>query len=430
MTGLQNLRNFIGSRLASGSLKRLVLTMGAAIAARLALLALAVLVGRMFGATQYGAFTFATGAALVAAQISCLGWPALMNRVIPGLRKTENWSKLRGLLWAGNGVVTAASLTAAAIFGVASQSDGELSQSFLFAALLVPPFAFCILRRQQMAAVRNPQIGMFFDQGFGAFVTIAILLVIGVLTLPQMVVAYAAATATGVIITTVLLRRFLPANTFSPRPTFEMKTWMLTALPIMVGMSSKLLAGKIDVLLLAPLSDLTQTGLYGAAWRLTYVLTFPQVVLMTLVTPAISEAFTARNERRARRVLTLSLTYTALTTLPFVIAILLFAESIIVVIFGAEFAQSGTAFRILAVGQMAASFAMVFSSIMVMGGRQKSFAVINLTALIISALLCIALIPSYGALGAAIAVASTAWVSLAAQAWMGRITLASAARAG
>ena len=199
---------------------------------------------------------------------------------------------------------------------------------------------------------------------------------------------------------------------------------MLTALPIMVGMSSKLLAGKIDVLLLAPLSDLTQTGLYGAAWRLTYVLTFPQVVLMTLVTPAISEAFTARNERRARRVLTLSLTYTALTTLPFVIAILLFAETIIAVIFGAEFAQSGTAFRILAVGQMAASFAMVFSSIMVMGGRQKSFAVINLTALIISALLCIALIPSYGALGGCHRGRIDRVGQSAAQAWMGRITLA------
>ncbi|MEH6683729.1 MAG: polysaccharide biosynthesis C-terminal domain-containing protein [Qipengyuania sp.] len=415
----QLLLRHVKARLKSGSLKRFALTMLAAVGARLSLLVLAIIAGRTFGPAAFGTFTFATGAALVAAQLAGMGWPHLMNRMMPRLLIKQDWGALRGLLRGGFSVVLASSLLCSIAFHASSYLAGDLSLSFTLAALLVPGLALCILRRQQLAALRMPQVGMLFDQGFGAFLVVVALLVLGSLTLFQLTAFYAAATLLGVLISTLLLKRILPSETFRVKPKIAWKAWMLTAMPIMLGMSAKLISAKVDVLLLAPLADLTETGIYGAAWRLTYVLTFPQVVLMTLVTPALSNAFTDGDMARAHRVMKLSLLFTALSSVPLAAAILFAAEPIMALVFGSEFAEGAGPLRILALGQTAASFSMVFASILVMGTREGAFAVVNVTALAVVVILCLALIPIYGGMGAAIAVASTAAVSLVIQAWLG-----------
>ena len=76
------------------ALRRMSLAMAAGIMGRLGSLALAIVVGRSFGAEDFGAFTFATGLALVVGQLAALGWPALMNRLIPKFREEQDWSAL------------------------------------------------------------------------------------------------------------------------------------------------------------------------------------------------------------------------------------------------------------------------------------------------------------------------------------------------
>ncbi|WP_379547112.1 flippase [Qipengyuania sp. DSG2-2] len=417
---IQRARTLIGERMRGPALKRISLAMGAGIMARLGLLALAVVVGRSFGPEDFGAFTFATGLALVVGQLAALGWPALMNRLIPALREAQDWSALRGLLRGGNFIILASSLTASGIIVLVAQFAGELSRSLLFAAMLVPPFAFCILRRQQLAAFRKAHFGMLFDQGFGAVCTVLLFLALGGMALGEAVVTYACMTLLGTLIAAFMVHRLAPSEIKGQVPTYRIRAWMALGLPILVGMSSKLLLGKTDVLLLAPLSNLIETGLYGSAYRITYLLSFPQVVLMTIVTPALGEAFAKRKAGQVRRVTRLSLAFTAVTVLPLLTAVLLFAEDILRIVFGAEFVGAAAPLRLLVVGQAASCFAMVFASMLIIGGREKAFAGWNALMLAANITLCVLLIPQFGAVGAALATCGVAITMLLGQIWFAR----------
>ena len=419
-TSMATAKAFVAQKLKGEALQRMSLAMIAGIMGRLGLLALAVVVGRSFGAEDFGAFTFATGLALVAGQLAALGWPALMNRLIPKFREEQDWAALRGLLRGGNFVVLGASVAASAIIFGVSLLGGELATSLRYAALLIPPFAFCILRRQQLAAFRKAHFGMLLEQGFGAVCTVLVFLILGGMALQATVITYAAATLLGTLIAALLVHRLAPGEIRGQTPRYHIRAWMALSLPILIGMSSKLLLGKTDILLLAPLSDLQETGLYGAAYRITYMLSFPQVVLMTIVTPALGEAFAKRKAGQVRRVVRLSLAFTAVTVLPLLLGVVLFSESILRIVFGEEFTGASLSLQLLVVGQAASCFAMVFASMLVMGGREKAFAGWNALMLAANITLCVILIPLYGAVGAAMATAGVAVTMLIGQIWLAR----------
>ena len=61
---------------------------------------------------------------------------------------------------------------------------------------------------------------------------------------------------------------------------------------------------------------------------------------------------------------------------------------------------------------------MVFSTVLMMGGRERQFAVLNVLLLGINLVASILLIPCYGAVGAALAMTGTAAIALVSQAWL------------
>ena len=417
-TGLQSLKDTFVKRAKGGSIRRFSLSMSAAVLGRLSLLVLAILVARNLGVSDYGAFTFATGLAVVFGQLAGLGWPSLVNRLLPRFKNSKSWADLSGLVKASTAVTLTAATVLSIFLAFASLIAGDLSQSLILAAFLIIPFALCILRRQQLAALKKPQWGMLLDQGFGAFLTIVFLVLLGNINLQSTILTYAFATLSGTLISMALVRKFIPKQTASIQPSYKFRLWMAAAFPIMLGLSAKLLLGKTDVFLLAPLAGLKEAGIYGAAWRLTYLVTFPQLVLMTLVTPAISEAFAKHQMRRARQVVRYSLAFTTATTVPLVLAFTIFGKPIIFVIFGQGFGESTVPLIILAFGQQALSYSMVFSTVLMMGGRERQFAVLNVLLLGINLVASILLIPCYGAVGAALAMTGTAAIALVSQAWL------------
>lgn len=406
MSAAASIRQFVVAKARSGAARKLTLSMAAAIAARLGLLVLAVVLGRQFGPTDYGAFTFATGVALLAAQISVLGWPMLMNRLIPEMLRDKDWSALRGLRDAGDAVVIGCSLLAVGVLLALSQIEHELGLGFLLAAVLALPFATSILRRQQLAALRRPAIGLLFDQGFGAILAAAFLLLFGVGSIVEAVLVFAAGLVLGNLFTFVQVRRLLPAEVSTAKRKVHFGKWMALALPMLVGMSSRLLMNKMDVLMLAPLANLYESGLYGAAFRITFLLTFPQVVMMSVVTPMISEAFAHGQHRRITRLVRGAMLFAAFTAIPAGALLVIFPEFIVTRLFGAEFAPAAPSLALLAIGQTVTSLSIPLQALLTMGGRERHYGALNMAGLIVHALLNLVLIPRYGAIGAAFSTAA------------------------
>jgi O-antigen/teichoic acid export membrane protein len=393
----------VRKRIVSPTGRSLIWSMMAAVAARVGLLLLAVVVGRRFGPAQYGAFTYASGVALLGAQFAVLGWPTLMNRLIPELFRDADWSRLRGLRDAGDAVVLGGSAAVALMLGAAAWYMPNLRTSFLLSVLLVPPFSFAIMRRQQLAAVRRPALGLMFDQGLGALIAVAIMLASGGGESIAGVVAIFSATITiSVVIATTMFRRLLPRDIEGARRRVELNLWMGMAFPMLIGMSARLIMAKTDILMLAPLSDLHQTGLYGAAFRLTFLLTFPQVVMMSVVMPMISEAFAHRRYQQVSRLARGASFFALLSAIPTSLPLILFPVPILTILFGAQFAAAGPALVYSTIGQLATSLSIPAQSLLTMGGRERAYGMLNLGGLALHVLINLVLIPQYGATGAAI----------------------------
>jgi O-antigen/teichoic acid export membrane protein len=396
------IRQIVAAKMRSGVARSLTLSMIAAIVARLGLLVLAIVLARQFGPTDYGAFTFATGVALLSAQVTVLGWPMLMNRLMPEMLRDKDWGALRGLRDTGDAVVVGCSLLAVGLLVLVSRFENELGLGFLLAAVLALPFATSILRRQQLAALRRPALGLLFDQGFGALIAAAYLFAFGAQSIVEAVLVFAAGLVLGNLITFVQVRRLLPPEVASAKRTIHFGKWMALALPMLIGMSSRLLMNKMDVLMLAPLANLYESGLYGAAFRITYLLTFPQVVMMSVVTPMISEAFAHRQHQKITRLVRGAMLFAAVTSIPAGALLVLFPEFIVTRLFGHEFAAAAPSLAWLAIGQTVTSLSIPLQALLTMGGRERQFGALNMAGLVVHALLNLVLIPPYGAIGAAI----------------------------
>ena len=405
--------------------KAFIFSFGAGVISRVGHVALAILLARAVGVSDYGVFVYAMGVGLLLGQLTTLGWGALSNRLIPQYKLKEKWGEIKGLVYTGDLIVLFLSLLIILILGYIAPFTGQLAYGLQLGSFLVPVLAFALLRRQQLAAVHKAPIGLLFDQGLSAIALSFFILFIGVFTVASAVYIFVLFSIFGIIVTTVILHQKLPTQSRQSTVHIEIRFWLALSLPMILGQSSRLLMNKIDILLLAPLAGMTEVGLYGAAFRVTYIMSFPQVILMTILTPMLSEAFAHGNIARLRHLMKMSFIYGAITTLPFVIVILAYSKEIMLLVFGVDFIDSSLILIVLAFSQLAASLAIPCASALMMGGREKIFGAVTLAALLTSGILCAILIPLYGALGAAIASAIASSLLFAVQFYLSRQLLIS-----
>ncbi len=392
----------------------------ASVAGRLGQLALSILLARNLGPENYGVFTFALSAAALTAAFATLGWPSLFNRLYPQFVRDKDWSRLKGLRDGADLVLITALGVGAVLLLAASRIDDTLRAGLVFAAMLVIPLGLLVLRQQQLWTLKRPALGLMFDQGFAAIVVATVVMVTGIVDLEAIILMYVGSTLFGLIVTTLVVRRLIPDQVSPARRLIEFGNWFRIALPIIVGTISRVLVNRMDVIMLAPLATLYAVGIFGAAWRLTYLLAFPQVVLMTVVTPLLSEAFAHGQADRIRRIMRLSAAYAFVTTAPFLLVFLFVPEVIMEWVFGSEFTTGGKTLMLLGIGQFFAAFTNANGVLLMMGGMEKQFGALNLVVVLIAIPLNFMLIPRFGANGAAITVIVATAAVLAGQVYYSR----------
>lgn len=381
--------------------RRMILALASAVFARLAQPLLAVLLARRFGAEDYGVFTFAIGAATIASFAATLGWPDVFNRLYPQLVKEAAWGRVKGLRRLIDLMLLAMGLVVCAVLFGLGYFSAELSSGLFYAAILVIPFAFVALRRQQLAGLKLAAAGLMFDQGFASLITFVLVLVLGVEDLATAVAIFILASLVGALLASLLFYSRLPGPSKSAVAQFERAKWFAMALPMTVGIIARQMLNRMDVLMLAPLASVYDVGLYGAAWRLTYLITFPQAALATVIIPLLGEAFAHRQVTRIHNIMRGSLIFAWVTTLPTVAAFVIAPAWVMKTAFGEEFSEASTTLVLLGISQFVVAFCASKSALLVMGGREKVLGTINASVVVANIALNAIFIPLYGRDGAA-----------------------------
>jgi len=396
-------------------------TMAISIWARLAQLGMTVLLARELAPEGYGLFTFALGLGLVGGRVGALGWPVLMLRFIPVYLSEERWGMLKGLLRTANWVV----LTAGCIFGCLVVTGGvwlgpqhELYSGFLLGGLLLPVMSLRSLARNTLAGYKNPAKGIFIDELLPPLLVCLVLITPFVASAVEAALFYLAASAAAVAVGAWLLANLEHPKTASAKAERHLRLWMAIALPALVGMSAKLLMNKTDVIMIAPLSNLEEVGLYGAALRITYLQTFPVVVLSTVLSPLFSTAFSQNQFGRLRKLFLGALLIAGVFSGIVAIPVILAREPIMTTLFGADYAAGAPVIAVLALAQTTASLGFITTSLLLMSGRQNVFGTLTLIALSVNVLGNFALIPQYGAFGGAISTMLATGLLFVCQLWV------------
>lgn len=381
-----------------GSIGHVGLTLGLAVFSRLAQLGVMIVVARMLGPSDYGLYIFATGAAVIGGMIGCLGWQMSFNRFFALTRRESDLGALHGLMRAADRVVLVGTLGVALALLAASRFEGKLAWGFVAAAALTVPMGFTFLRRQQLAGVGRAPAAMMLDQGFASIV-LFVAVMLADLTLVEMVATYGVALGVGVVTASALVNRGLPAGTNSAAPRYDTRMWMRTSATLMLAQSASMLLSRLDVLLLPTLANLHEAGLYGAALRVTMVLTFPQFVLQTLTGPKFAEAFAEERHGQARKILIASLAFALLTALPLLAVFVIAPQWTMTSLFGPAYAAGALPLVLVALGQVAIGLTVPFDAVLRMSGREVYLVRLNLGVLVATVLVSLVLIPAYGAVG-------------------------------
>lgn len=378
--------------------------------ARFGQVLMSVLAARMLGPTGFGIFTFALGVGLLGGRIAGLGWPTLMSRMLPKYKVTGEWNSLRGLIRAADGVTAGAGalgglICIGAAFWLGSESD--LYSGLILGGLLLPVMAFRSLYRNTLAALKAPQQGIMVDELLPAGLMslfLGVMLLYGhTLTSGSASLLYILSSVIAVAAGEYWMAHRIPDQMRGVAPSYSLGAWMKTALPGMVGMSAKLLMNRTDIIMLAPLATMLEVGYYGAAMRVTYVQAAPILVLSTIVTSRLSEAFAAGRIRQGRRIFFGSLAFAVLWTTPLALLLTVFDEQSMSLFFGESFAPGGPVMAILAISQIGAAVNSPATSLMLMTGRQNAFGVMTMVALVANVVGNFILIPPMGAVGSALA---------------------------
>lgn len=200
------------------------------------------------------------------------------------------------------------------------------------------------------------------------------------------------------------LRRALPARDRA-RPAVPRwraaRVLTLLALPSLVSQAAAQVLNRADVLILAPLSTASEVANYSAAIRITFLLQAIVELTNFIYGTRILAAGTMAPDAR-RRLATRILLQTGALTLAVSLPVLIFARPLLFAFGGAEYVEAAPTLQLLTLGKICTAPFGPLMTLFVVLGQNKRLAAIIMLAAVVNISIDVALVPHYGALGAAI----------------------------
>jgi O-antigen/teichoic acid export membrane protein len=374
-----------------------------------------VLLSRLLGLHDYGIYVIALGWALVLVLPARIGFDNSSLRYITVYFENGQAALLRGFIRTAVASVIAASLLVGGLMlAVGSILNSVERPVITWAATLILPVAMLGVLSPMMRAIRKIFASQFYDQVLRPF-----LIIVGLLIA---VVAGFRPNAAGAMMLTALAAfgallgllwhfrlAFAPA-TEARADVAAARQWFALSLPLFVIGGMQELMNQMEIILLGSLANARQAGLFAAAWRLASLVPFALVALAAVSGPMIASAYhrEARDELHhiSKLIARLGFLFALIASL-----VLAAAGKPLLGLFGFEFPAAYPALLVLLLGGIVNAFTGAVAYLLTLTGRERPALIIFGGGLLTSFGLNLALIPVWGAFGAAISSASalSAW---------------------
>lgn len=374
---------------------------------------IAIQLARALGPASYGIYGLAMSIiALVTVMVDC-GSSRLVTREVAAAQVRGEWHVVRGIIrWARR---LALLLALPVVLGVIAwgllDSGSPLATTLMAGILLVPLVALANIQGGAMRGLQRIVLGQVPDGVlrpalFSGFLFAAGLA--GVTLGPQSAIALGAASmAVALAAGAVMLWRVTPAQARAATPVPADRTWIRSATPIAYSELLRMLQTHGPTLLLGLFASAAAVGTYRAAASLMVLFIVFDTMLNVVSAPMIARFHAQGDRTRLQRLLFAMAAGSAAATGALVLPFLIWGETLVVLLLGADFAASALPLAILGVALVAGVALGPGMVVLNMTGHEREVARAATLSIAILVVAGIPLMYGLGAAGAALTYAAS-----------------------
>ncbi|HET9050498.1 MAG TPA: oligosaccharide flippase family protein [Candidatus Dormibacteraeota bacterium] len=382
------------------------------------------LLARILGQSGYGIYAYALALALLLTVPAVLGFNQLLVRDLSAYETRQQWGLARGLVVRSHQAVLVGSIAIAGLAAAACAligSPGEQRTAVWIAFALVPLTAIATIRQAITQAFRRAVVGRVPETLIQPILLILLVVAVRAFLTPfsgsEAVGLYVVSAVVALVAGTVILARTLPAQLRAARAEHDDAAWARAAFGLLLLAGVWSTSGQLSLVILGAFKGADAVALYSIATKAAMAVSFLFGAANYTLAPAVARLHAAGDVVRLQALVTRAARAVTLLSLP-VAVILVVAGQPLLSLFGVRAAEGRVVLAILVVGIFLNVATGPVSQTLIMVGRQRdvTWTLAAGTALDVAG--CIALIPTWGVQGAAVADATTMVVTNAVMVWL------------
>jgi O-antigen/teichoic acid export membrane protein len=367
----------------------------------------AILIARVLGAEGYGIYTYAFTVAIVMGSFLGCGFAPLAVRELPRYLSLRDYGLAWGFLISGFWLIFLSGTVAAVILTVLIKT-GIVVLAISWPLVVVAAILQTLILGMSSTlngfqrVIQSQFIETVIRQGM-FLAAICGLALWGHAFLPTDLFMLALVMALLVVLLQVWrIRQAMLAETdhVLAAPAYDLRRWLIAALPLMgVGVLTQLQMS-LDVLMLGALADSADVGRYRAAARGAEMVVIANGIALQLLEPMLSRAIALDNRSEAQQLVS----HSAMVSVGLATALglpLLVGAQYYLGLFGAEFVPASPVLQMLVCGYLLGFLCGPVAVILVMLGRERIVFAATLGGLVINLAINLVFIPQYGIFAAA-----------------------------
>lgn len=376
----------------------------------------ALLLARLLGAAGYGTYAYALAWVALLSIPAMLGLDRLLVREIAVYRTRSEWDLMRGLLRQANSAALLVSLSLVLLAAVVTwvlreHLNPEMLPAFWVGLIMLPLMTLTRLRQAVMQGLQHVVAGQLPEMLirpllFVALVGGAYLFLKENLNALWAVGMNVAATGAAFFIGTWMLFNVLPQAVKEAVPDYQTRAWVRSALPLLLVTGLGVINSQIDITMLGAILGAEPTGIYAVANRIAGFIIFILGSVNAVLAPTIARLYVSGQMRRLQRIVTKSARVILFLSIPVALSLIVFGRWVLL-LFGQDFTQGGTALAILSTGQLINAAAGSVGLLLIMTGHERDVAIAIGLSVALNVILNAILIPRWGIAGAAVTTASS-----------------------
>jgi O-antigen/teichoic acid export membrane protein len=372
-----------------------------------------VLLGRWIGVSGYGSYAYALSWVYSLVVLCGLGFTVSVLRYVPEYRAKKDSARLRGFIRASFPLVLISSIVLASIMTaiIALGAFPNVNNVTLLIGIWILPFiSQFYLAIETIRAWRYVGTAylphMILQPVLHLLIVSAIYLYKGKLESEQAILSFLVSTMVFMICHYFVLRNITKEEASGAKSIYEVVKWLKVSLPMMMMIGFHAVIGRMDVLLIGMLIGAKDAGVYNAASKTAFLVSFILLAVNSIAAPMISEYHNRKDQRELQKIVGYSTKLSFYPSIAFGLFLFGFSETVLS-LFGADFEGGAWPLRLLVLGYIANTSVGPAKYLVNLTGIQNKSVGVYGFCVVVNIFLNLMLIPKYGTIGAAIATVSS-----------------------